>query len=69
MIIKIYDDGRMAEIIINSAVKPPVSVVEFVRMLTAYGIGAAKIIKLKPATGEPVINVARNTKETTNAKT
>ena len=69
MILKTYDDGRMAEIIINSAVKPPVSAVELVRLLTASGIGVAKIIKSKPATGEPVINVARNTKETTNDKT
>jgi hypothetical protein len=47
MIIKIYD-GRMVEIIINSAVKP-ISADMLVRVMTLSGITAAKIIRIQTA--------------------
>jgi hypothetical protein len=55
MIIKIYD-GRVAEIHIDLAEEIPDALV---RMLIAQGATSAKIIKSKPATGEPAINVAQ----------
>lgn len=32
--------------------------------MTMHGVGVARIIKLKPATGDPAINVAHSVKET-----
>ena len=43
MIIKLYDDGRMAEIIIKSTAKP-ICADELVRVMLAHGVTAAKII-------------------------
>jgi plasmid maintenance system antidote protein VapI len=58
MIIRIYTNGRMAEIIIDLA-----------RMLIVHGATAAKIVKSKSVTGEPAINIAHNVKVNTNVKT
>lgn len=49
--------GDIAEVIINSTAK---SADELVRLLLAHGVTAAKIIKPKPATGEPAINFAHD---------
>ena len=57
MIIKIHD-GRMAEIIVKAEV-PDAMVLA--NLLLAHGIAAAKIIKSKPATGEPAINIVHAT--------
>ena len=63
MIIKVYAAGRMAEIIINSTAKP-ISADELVRLLTAHGVTAAKVVKSNPATGGPGSNAASFSKET-----
>lgn len=58
-------DGRIAEIIIDRSAAPEhvLDAMDLVRVLIADGVVAAKVIKLEPATGEPAINVAHNTKE------
>lgn len=63
MIIKIYDDGCMAEIILVEA--KSITADELVCTMLQHGITAAKIvhsnvIQTKPATGEPAINVVHN---------
>ncbi len=44
MILRMFDDGRMAEITINSAEEVPAAM-DLVRVLIANGISAAKIIR------------------------
>lgn len=61
MILRIFADGRMAEIVIKTA--KPIDADELVRMLTAHGVISAKIVKLNPATGEPEFNAAHNARK------
>jgi hypothetical protein len=50
--IKAYDDGRMAEIIVQEASEVR-DAMDLVHMLIAHGVTAAKIIKRKPHTKSP----------------
>jgi hypothetical protein len=63
MILKTYDNGRMAEIVIDPTAKP-ISADELVRMLIANDVFAAKVVKSNPATGGPGSNAASFSKET-----
>jgi hypothetical protein len=54
--IKIYDDGRMAEIIIQEASEVP-DAMDLVRMLIAHCVTAAKIIKPQTAHEKPATAV------------
>jgi hypothetical protein len=50
----IFGDGRMAEIVINPAMKP-VSAAMLVRVMIAHGVTAAKIIRTtQPAKRSPL---------------
>jgi plasmid maintenance system antidote protein VapI len=68
MIIRIYTNGRMAEIILEEASEVP-DAIDLARMLIVHGATAAKIVKSKSVTGEPAINIAHNVKVNTNVKT
>jgi hypothetical protein len=53
-----FPDGRMAEITINPA--KSISATTLMRVMAMNSVTAVKIIKSKPATGTPVMNVAHN---------
>lgn len=53
MIIKIYDDGHIAEILIKLTVKPVTTTDELVRTMLQHGITAAKIIRIQTAKESP----------------